>query len=172
MAISIRQRDDLQHYLTDIAAISPLSAQEEEHLLSLLRLARHGLLSPEQGLQAKDRLLEGYLPRVIGIAEHQSRLFHHFSLLDLIQEGNLGLLQVVEDYDFAEMNGCFFAYATACIRNAIIRALPRDGLMHVPRCEFWHLAGQGKLKDLDRSQPFSLDSPITHQERSLYEVLP
>jgi RNA polymerase sigma factor (sigma-70 family) len=99
------------------------------------------------------------------------RLFHRLSLSDLIQEGNIGLLHAVEDFDFTATTGCFFLYATACIRNAMIRALPQDGLIRVPRWEFWRLAGQGRLKELDQSQPFSLDA-ITAQDYSLLDVLP
>jgi RNA polymerase sigma factor (sigma-70 family) len=68
------------------------------------------------------------------------------------------------------MRGRFLAYAMACIRNAIIRALPQDGLLRVPRCEFWRLAEQGRLKELDQSQPVSLDA-TNEQDSSLYDVL-
>ena len=81
------------------------------------------------------------------------------------------MLHAVEDFDFSDPQGNFFAYATACMRNAIIRALPRDGLLSIHRLEFWRLAQQGRLKEWDRCQPFSLDA-TTQDEYGLYEVLP
>ena len=163
--------DDLQPYFADLSTLPGLSAQEEEALLCRLRLAQQGRLSPEQARSAKHRLIEGCLHRVIRLAREQQPLFHRFSLADLIQEGNLGLLHAVEDFDFTDPQGHFFAYATACMRHAITRALPRDGLLSIHRLEFWRLAGQGRLKEWDRSQPLSLDR-ADEQERSFYDVLP
>src|ERR1700737_669308 len=101
MAISLQQYEDLSPYLTDLSTLSRLSAQEEATLLSCLRLAQQGLLSPEQARAAKQRLIEGCLRRVIPLAKEQQPFFHRFSLADLIQEGNLALLQAVEDFDFS-----------------------------------------------------------------------
>src|SRR5713101_5056283 len=129
MPISLQQYEDLSPYFADFSTLSRLSAQEEVALLSCLRLAQQGLLSPEQARVVKQRLIEGCLPRVIRLAKDQQSLFHRFSFADLIQEGNLGLLQAVEDFDFSNPQSNFFAYATACIRNAITRLLPRDGLL-------------------------------------------
>jgi RNA polymerase sigma factor (sigma-70 family) len=171
MAINLCQHEDLYPYFADLDTLPSFSSQEEESLLSRLHLAAQGRLSSEQERSDKCRLVEGFLPRVIRIARQQQCFFRRLSLSDLIQEGNIGLLQAVEDYDFNTMQGRFFAYATACVRNAIIRALPRDSLLRVPRCEFWRLAEQGRLKELDRSQPVSLDATDEH-DSSLYDVLP
>jgi RNA polymerase sigma factor (sigma-70 family) len=162
--------DDLQRYFADLSALPRLSAQEEAALLSRLRLATQGLLYPEQARTAKQRLIEGCLHRVIGLAKEQQPLFHRFSLADLIQEGNLALLQAVEDFDFRHPQGHFFAYATACLRNALTRLLPRDGLLSIHRLQFWKLAEQGRLREWDRSQPLSLDW-VDEQDANLYEVL-
>lgn len=169
--VSFTTYDELQSYFADLSILPRLSAQQEETLPCRLRLAQQGLLSPEQARSAKHRLIKGCLYRVIRLAKEQQPLFHRFSLADLIQEGNLGLLQAVEDFDFTDPQGNFFAYATACIRNAITRALPRDGLLSIHRLQFWQLAQQGKLKEWDRSQPLSLDRP-DEEGRSYYGVLP
>jgi len=164
--------DDLQPYFADLRTLPRLSFEEEVALLSQLRLAQQGHLSPEQSRAAKGRLIEGCLRRVIRLAREQQPLFHRFSLADLVQEGNLGLLQAVDDFDFTDPQGNFFAYATACMRKAITRALPRDGLLSIHRLQFWKLAQQGRLKEeWDRSQPLSLDA-TTQEDASLYEVLP
>jgi RNA polymerase nonessential primary-like sigma factor len=133
MAISLQWHEDLHPYVADLNTFPPLSTQEEETLFSRLRLARQWLLVPEQERAAKYRLIEGYLPLVIRIARQQQPLFRRLSLADLIQEGNIGLLHAVEDYDFTSMQGRFFAYATACIRNAITRAHSRKTASSVSR---------------------------------------
>src|SRR5690242_11751275 len=73
--------------------------------------------------------------------------FHRFFLADLIQEGSLGVMRAVEDFDFTDPQGHFFPYVTACIRHALTRLLPRDGLLSIHRLEFWKLAQQGRLKE-------------------------
>ncbi len=155
----------------DLSTLPPLSEQEEADLLCRLLFAQQGHLSPEQAHAAKQRLVEGCLRRVIRIAREQQPFFHRHSLSDLIQEGNLGVMQAVKDYDFSDPQGHFFAYVTACIRNALTRLLPRDGLLSIHRLEFWKLAEQGRLKEWDRAQPLSLDVPC-EEKASLYEVLP
>jgi RNA polymerase sigma factor (sigma-70 family) len=160
---------DLQPYFADLSTLPRLSTQEEAALLSLLRLAQQGRLAPEQARAAKQRLIEGCLRRVIPLAKEQQPLFHRFSLADLIQEGNLALSQAVDDFDFSRPQSNFFAYATACLRNALTRLLPRDGLLSIHRLQFWKLAEQGRLKEWDRSQPLSLD--MADDEQSFYEVL-
>src|SRR5215472_16485168 len=117
MAISLQYCEDLSPYFVDLELLPRLSSEEEAALLARLRLAQQGLLSAEQVRAARQRLIEGYLPRVIRLAREQQPYFHHFSLADLIQEGNLALLQAVEDFDFTQSQGHFFAYATACLRN-------------------------------------------------------
>src|ERR1051326_7168960 len=171
MAISLQRSDDLSPYFVDLDMLPRLSAQEEDTILVRLRLSAQGLLSPEQARAAKQRLIEGCLFRVIRLAKEQQPFFHRFSLADLIQEGNLALLQAVEDFDFTNPQGNFFAYATACMRNALTRLLPRDGLLSIHRLQFWKLAQQGRLKEWDRAQPLSLDR-ADDEEQSFYEVLP
>jgi RNA polymerase sigma factor (sigma-70 family) len=170
MAISLQRYEDLSPYFADLSTLPRLSAQEEAVLLSCLRLAQQGQLAPEQARAAKHRLVEGCLRRVIRLAKEQQPLFHRFSFADLIQEGNLALLQAVEDFDFTRPQSHFFAYATACLRNALTRLLPRDGLLSIHRLQFWKLAEQGRLKEWDRSQPLSLDW-ARQEEQSFYKVL-
>ena len=101
--------DDLQPYFADLSTLPSLSAQEEAMLLCRLRLAQQGLLSPEQARSAKQRLIESCLHRVIRLAREQQPLFRRLSLSDLIQEGNIGLLHAVDDFDFTGQQGNFFA---------------------------------------------------------------
>jgi RNA polymerase primary sigma factor len=74
----------------------------------------------ELGREAKNRLLEGHLRLVVSIAERFAD--RGVPLLDLVQEGNLGLSRAVEKFD-AGKGYTFSVYATWWIRQAIKRAL-------------------------------------------------
>ncbi|MBI4246944.1 MAG: sigma-70 family RNA polymerase sigma factor, partial [Candidatus Rokubacteria bacterium] len=104
-------RANLSLYLSEISRI-PLLSREEEHALA--RRVRAG--EPE----AKRRLIEANLRLVVSIAKKyvgRGMLF-----LDLIQEGNLGLIRAVEKFDWRK-GFKFSTYATWWIRQAITRAI-------------------------------------------------
>jgi RNA polymerase primary sigma factor len=92
-----------------------------------LELAHH-VAAGEQW--ARQQLIEANLPLVIAIARHYSR--SGVPLLDLIQEGNLGLIRAAEKFEAG--HGCRFgSYATFWIRQAVIRAATKQSrLIHLP----------------------------------------
>jgi RNA polymerase primary sigma factor len=107
--------DSVQSYLKEIATVSLLSAQDEVRLAKLI----------ERGDQrAKHALIEANLRLVVSIAKrHVGR---GLTLLDLIQEGNMGLIRAVEKFDWRK-GFKFSTYATWWIRQAISRAITDQG---------------------------------------------
>lgn len=103
--------DSTQLYLHDIGISPLLSAEEEVHFA---RLARDGVAS------ARQRMIESNLRLVVKIARRYSN--RGMSFLDLIEEGNLGLIHAVEKFD-PERGFRFSTYATWWIRQTIERAL-------------------------------------------------
>lgn len=105
--------DLVQMYLKEIGRVALLSGEEE------VRLAK----AIEKGdLHAKQRLTEANLRLVVSIAKKYVGRSHNLSLLDLIQEGNIGLFRAVEKFDYRK-GYKFSTYATWWIRQAITRAL-------------------------------------------------
>jgi len=105
--------DLVQIYLREIGRVSLLSADEE------VKLAK---ASEKGDLIAKQKLTEANLRLVVSIAKKYVGRSHNLSLLDLIQEGNIGLFRAVEKFDYRK-GFKFSTYATWWIRQAITRAL-------------------------------------------------
>jgi RNA polymerase primary sigma factor len=105
--------DLVQMYLREIGRVPLLSGEDE------VRLAKQ----IEKGdMQSKQRLTEANLRLVVSIAKKYVGRSHNLSLLDLIQEGNMGLFRAVEKFDYRK-GYKFSTYATWWIRQAITRAL-------------------------------------------------
>lgn len=104
-------RDPTQIYLNEIGFAPLLSAEDEVHFA---RLAAKG------NQQARQRMIESNLRLVVKIARRYVN--RGLALLDLIEEGNLGLIRAVEKFD-AERGFRFSTYATWWIRQTIERAI-------------------------------------------------
>lgn len=105
--------DLVQMYLREIGRVDLLKSEEE---ISLAKRIEKG------DLQAKQKLTEANLRLVVSIAKKYVGRSHNLSLLDLIQEGNIGLFRAVEKFDYRK-GYKFSTYATWWIRQAITRAL-------------------------------------------------
>ncbi len=110
----ISVEDPVRMYLKDIGKFPLLTADEEKELSRAME--RGG----EEGKAARERLINANLRLTVSIAKRyvgRGMLF-----LDLIQEGNLGLIKAVEKYDYSK-GFKFSTYATWWIRQAITRAI-------------------------------------------------
>lgn len=107
----IGTEDPVRMYLKEIGTVPLLSADEE------LRLAKR---KAEGDDYAKDRLIEANLRLVVSIAKRYTG--RGMSFLDLVQEGNLGLIKGVEKFDYTK-GYKLSTYATWWIRQSVTRAL-------------------------------------------------
>ncbi len=105
--------DSVQMYLREIGRVPLLKGEEE---VSLAKRIEKG------DLMAKQKLTEANLRLVVSIAKKYVGRSANLSLLDLIQEGNIGLFRAVEKFDYRK-GYKFSTYATWWIRQAITRAL-------------------------------------------------
>ena len=103
--------DHVRMYLKEIGKVPLLSFEEESNLAQ--RMENGDVL-------ARERLVEANLRLVVSIAKRYVGRGMHF--LDLIQEGNLGLIKAVEKFDYKK-GFKFSTYATWWIRQAITRAI-------------------------------------------------
>ena len=107
----INMDDPVKMYLKDIGRVTLLSSEEEIELAKRME---------EGDPKAKKRLSEANLRLVVSIAKRY--VGRGMQFLDLIQEGNLGLMKAVEKFDYRK-GYKFSTYATWWIRQAITRAI-------------------------------------------------
>ncbi len=103
--------DHVRLYLREIGNIPLLSPEEEQELAIRIEAGDQ---------EARERLTEGNLRLVVSVAKHY--IGKGMQLLDLIQEGNIGLLRAVKKFDYRK-GYKFSTYATWWIRQAITRAI-------------------------------------------------
>ena len=107
----VKVNDSVKLYLKSIGRV-PLLKQEEEIVLAIK--IQNG------DMRAKNKLIEANLRLVVSIAKHY--IGRGMQLLDLIEEGNLGLMKAVDKFDYTR-GYKFSTYATWWIRQAITRAI-------------------------------------------------
>ena len=144
--VSTRREDPVKTYLREIGKVTLLTKEEEVELATAMEAGakaaerlNHARLSEEHGIQllseeekqeleelvtkgeaARERLTVSNLRLVVSIAKRYMN--RGLSFLDLIQEGNMGLMKAVEKFDYTR-GYKFSTYATWWIRQAITRAI-------------------------------------------------
>lgn len=113
--------DDISQYLSDIRAIPRLTAEEEK------QLAKRCAAGDEEAIR---QMVKANLRLVVHIAKEY--VGRGVSLLDLIQEGSIGLLAAARKYDYS-LDYRFSTYATKWIRQGVTRCLLNNsGIIRVP----------------------------------------
>jgi RNA polymerase primary sigma factor len=119
---SINLNDSLSVFLKDISQINLLTRDEE---IDLAKKISSGLNSTDEmiiqlGKEARDKMIVSNLRLVVSVAKKFS--FSNLSLMDLIQEGTLGLMKAVDRFD-VDKGFKFSTYATWWIRQSISRSI-------------------------------------------------
>ncbi|MCY4422906.1 MAG: sigma-70 family RNA polymerase sigma factor [Acidimicrobiaceae bacterium] len=190
--------DSVGQYLNEIGAVALLNAQEERELSQAIERGVEARLRKEQGERgrdidrairvaaaAKDRFIRANLRLVVSVARRYP-LPPGMELLDLIQEGNLGLEHAVDKFDWRK-GFKFSTYATFWIRQSIGRALDQKAsLVRLPgdrsaslRAALRQVSGDGDELDDDHARlhrlttPTSLDRTIGDDDSNeLIDLLP
>lgn len=148
---------ELRQYLIDLNTIPRLSREEVHELTSRLAAAQQGRLSPEQEAQAKQRLIEGHLWLPVTLIRRSGARLRSLSPLDLVQQGNLGLLRALDRFDCAS-GGSLTAYAATTIYYAVLDALPMENTIRVSYGLTWRHCTNKRIEQLRALQPLSLNT--------------
>ena len=105
----------LDIYCREIRQYKTLSHEEECHIIQ--QICRGDMV-------ARETLIQSYLRLVVSIARHP-KYSQQEDIMDLIQEGNMGLIQAVDSY-LPESDISFAAFATICVRNRIMSFLQKS----------------------------------------------
>jgi RNA polymerase primary sigma factor len=172
--------DSVGQYLNEIGAVPLLNAQEERELSQIIergvaareRIANGSTSAEDRRLdraaaRAKDRFIRANLRLVVSIARRYP-LPPGMELLDLVQEGNLGLEHAVDKFDWRK-GFKFSTYATFWIRQAIGRALDQKAsLIRLPgdrsaslRAALRQVSGDGDELDDEHARLHRLATPTS-----------
>ncbi len=190
--------DSVGQYLNEIGLVPLLTAQEERELSKIIERGAEARAQKEEGetgrdldraireaAAAKDRFIRANLRLVVSVARRYP-LPPGMELLDLIQEGNLGLEHAVDKFDWRK-GFKFSTYATFWIRQAIGRALDQKAsLVRLPgdrsaslRAALRQVSGDGDELDEEHARlhrlttPTSLDRTIGDDDSNeLVDLLP
>lgn len=130
--------DPVRMYLQEIGQVPLLSAEQEVHLAKLMEAGDRARARLKQGdfqtksercmleqhdersVEARHHLIQANLRLVVSIAKKYTS--YGLTMMDLVQEGNIGLMRAVEKFDYTKGHK-FSTYATWWIRQAITRAI-------------------------------------------------
>ena len=147
--------DALKIYLDRMGRVPRLDADSER---ALAAIAHHG--TPDEAIQARNDLVESNLRLVVHLAK-TAALRTSLSLTDLLQEGNIGLLDAVERYR-PDSKKTFGSYATWWIRRAMNRAITDHSRMMQLSGELYKAIE--KMQKAQRELSQKLDRSPTREE--------
>ena len=172
--------DAIGLYLNEIGKVPLLNAEDERNLSKAIEKGRDATKKLEAGergaalradlraaAKAKDHFIRSNLRLVVSIARRYP-LPQGMDLLDLIQEGNLGLEHAVDKFDWRR-GFKFSTYATFWIRQAICRALDQKAsLIRIPgdrsaslRAALRQASGDGETLDVGNAELHRLTTPVS-----------
>ena len=172
--------DSIGIYLNDIGKVDLLTAADERELSRKIESGREAAARKargekgrdinkaiREGAEAKERFIRANLRLVVSIARRYP-LPQGMDLLDLIQEGNLGLEHAVDKFDWRR-GFKFSTYATFWIRQAIGRALDQKAsLIRIPgdrsaslRAALRQASGDGETLDMTNAELHRLTTPVS-----------
>lgn len=121
--------EKLEKYIKEVQATPDLTMEEEKELFKKL--------AKKEDKEAIEKITKANLKLVVSIAEKYVGRNPNFTLLDLIQEGNLGLLKAIKKFSLRKAENVkytFQEYATWWIRQAISRSIMNEGrIFRVPK---------------------------------------
>lgn len=156
--IKENQDQELYMYLRDIREVPLLLAEDE------IELAKRSALGD---LEARECLLKSNLRLVVSIAKKYSG--SGMSFMDLIQEGNIGLIRAVEKFDYRK-GYKFSTYATWWIRQAISRAIADQS--RTIRIPVHMVESLNKVKKVVKVLQQEYQREVTPEEIAAYMALP
>lgn len=163
-----RVYDSVRMYLKEIGKVPLLSRDEEVEVAKRI----------ENGDEsAKDELAAANLRLVVSIAKRYAKHNGKMGILDLIQEGNIGLMKAVDKFDYSK-GFKFSTYATWWIRQAITRALAdQDRMIRIPVHVVESINKMNRIQrtlqqDLDRdAKPEELAAEMNEPLQKVEEII-
>ncbi|MCD5451439.1 sigma-70 family RNA polymerase sigma factor [Lactobacillus delbrueckii] len=160
--------DSVRMYLKEIGRVPLLSRDEEVEVAKRI----------ENGDEsAKDELAAANLRLVVSIAKRYAKHNGKMGILDLIQEGNIGLMKAVDKFDYSK-GFKFSTYATWWIRQAITRALAdQDRMIRIPVHVVESINKMNRIQrilqqDLDRdAKPEELAAEMNEPLQKVQEII-
>ena len=165
---SDRVYDSVRMYLKEIGKVPLLSRDEEVEVAKRIEAGDES---------AKDKLAAANLRLVVSIAKRYAKHNGKMGILDLIQEGNIGLMKAVDKFDYSK-GFKFSTYATWWIRQAITRALAdQDRMIRIPVHVVESINKMNRIQrvlqqDLDRdAKPEELAAEMDEPLQKVQEIL-
>ncbi len=163
-------------YSSDVRQVELLPPEQVKHLARIIQQGRHRVgkeyVETEEARAAREQLIEANLRLVLYVA----RKYRGFGveLMDLVQEGNLGLMHAVEKYDPAK-GYMFSTYAIWWIRQYIARALASQGrVIRLPQYKVEEINRmrrvRRRLEQLLQNEP-TLDELAEQMQTNVEEVV-